>query len=130
MIDSQSRVHRLVFQGEDAEDALMHSSQWLVTHETLQPLDAESELADSGRTLASETARSKPRKVLVRGVFRAVDDPQVLSTPAFHSRLGEASFAAQNEAERFDHHAFATALGVLGPPVDALRFPLHRLSAQ
>ena len=41
------RINWLALQGQDAEDAFMHPAQRLLADETLQPLDPESEFAES-----------------------------------------------------------------------------------
>src|SRR4051812_43856664 len=45
-ITSQARVHRLAFEGQNAERTLVHTAQRFPAHETLEPLDAERKLTE------------------------------------------------------------------------------------
>src|SRR3984893_3869899 len=91
---SEARVHRLAFQGEDAEDALVDAAQRLAADEALQAFDAERELPQRQRALHAEAARAQPVEVRQHRVLRAVDDPQVLRPPALHGRLHQPVRAA------------------------------------
>jgi len=42
---SQARIYRFAFESQDAEDALVHASQWLQSDESLQRLHTERKLA-------------------------------------------------------------------------------------
>jgi hypothetical protein len=85
----------------------MHAPQRLLADESLQTLDAESELAQGQRALVTQTASPQTRKVLIGGVVRTIDNPQILASPAFHGGLGQTSTAAHDEIVRLDHHALA-----------------------
>src|SRR5206468_2294741 len=103
----QPRVHGLALQGKDAEDALMHPAQRLPADETLQALDAQGELPESEGPLVAQAPVAQPGDVLLRGVVRAVDDPQILPTSALHGGLGETPLAPEDEVDWLDHHTLA-----------------------
>jgi hypothetical protein len=58
---SQPRIYGLAFQGEDAEDALMHAPQRLPANETLQTFDPKGELSESERLWLSPRLRKRDR---------------------------------------------------------------------
>src|SRR6266404_10837 len=74
---SQPRVHRLAFQSEDAENALVHTAERLPAHESLQTFNAQSELAHGQRAFRAQPTAAKPREILVCRILGAVDDPQI-----------------------------------------------------
>src|SRR5262245_33486664 len=67
----QPRVHRLAFQREDAEDALVDAPEGFPADEALQGFDAEGELAQRERTLGAEAALAEAFQVLGGVVLRA-----------------------------------------------------------
>ena len=52
------------FEGEDAEDAFVDSVQWLASHETLEGLDAEAELAYGEAPLVPDRTLAQARQLL------------------------------------------------------------------
>ena len=68
-----------------------------------------------GRTrVGQESASPKPTrsqsfKVLRCRVLRSVDDSQILSAPAFHSRLDQPALVPGDELERLHDHSFTAA---------------------
>src|SRR3954470_4099828 len=86
---SEPRVHRLRFEGQYREHALMDSIQGLTTNEALERFDAQRELAGSERALAAQAARAQARELGWRVVLRAIDDPQVLAPADLDARLDE-----------------------------------------
>jgi hypothetical protein len=82
----------------------MDLAQRLLADESLQSLDAESEFAEGEGSLMAQTSNSQPSDVFVGCVIRAIDDPQILSAPALGGRLGKATFATEDEIERFHDH--------------------------
>jgi hypothetical protein len=119
---SETRIHRLALQGQDAEDALVDAAQGLAADEAFQPLDPEGEFPQGQRTLAGEAARAQALQVFRQSVFGPVDDPEVLLPPALEGRLGEAPAATGEEGEGLDHHPLAALGGQLLPPGDRLGF--------
>src|SRR5665213_541645 len=96
----QSRIDWLALQRQHAEHALMHPPERLAADETLQGLDTHCKLAQGQRPLGGEAAPSEAFQVFRRIVFRAVDDPQILGSPAFYGRLDQALLAANHEFHR------------------------------
>jgi hypothetical protein len=45
-MSSESGIHRLAFEGKDAEDALVNSPEGLFAYKTFKSLDSERELAE------------------------------------------------------------------------------------
>ncbi len=115
-LGSEAWVDGLALHREDAEHALVHSVERLVPNESLRRLDAESELTDRKRALASEAAGSQAIDLAGVGVLGAVDDAQVLAASAFDARLNEAFAPLGDEAHRLDDHALAAGRGQLLPP--------------
>ena len=52
----QARIDWLALQGQDAEDALMDSPQWFMTHKAFQAFDAQRELPQGERALTRQAA--------------------------------------------------------------------------
>src|SRR5947208_4731713 len=96
---SQTWVHRLALQGEDAEHALVDPAQRLPAGEPLQALDAEGELAQGEGALVAQAPVPKSGQVPVGGVVRAVDEPQVLPPPTLHSGLDQPTLTPEDEVE-------------------------------
>src|SRR5260370_40994476 len=119
-MSSETRIHRLAFEGKDAEDALVNSPEWLFAYETLEGLDAERELAERQGTLHRQPTRAEALQVLGKRVLGAVDDPQILGATALYRRLNDATPTTGNKIERFDNHPFATAASELFPPTNSL----------
>jgi hypothetical protein len=97
---SEARVDGLALHGQHAEHALVHPVERLVSHESLERLDAEPELADRERALAPEAAGAQPIDLAGVGVFEAADDAQVLAAAALDAGLDEALAPARDEAQR------------------------------
>src|SRR4051794_21670196 len=112
----QPRVHRLALQGQHPERALVHPAQRLPPHEALQPLDPQREFPQGQRALARDAALAETLQVLRQGVFRTVDDPQVLPPPALERRLDEPPPSLRQEIQGLDHHPLAAAAGEVLPP--------------
>src|SRR5262245_61734782 len=104
---SQPRIDRLALQREHGEAALMDAPQWLAAHEPLQRFHTERKLAQRQRPLGPQGARAQPVEVLRRRVFRAIDDPQILSTATFHGRLYQSTPPLRHEVEWLHHHPLA-----------------------
>jgi hypothetical protein len=64
IVHSQTWIYRLALQREHPEHALMHSSQWLLADESLQPLHSKRELPQCGRPLGREAARAQSLQIL------------------------------------------------------------------
>src|SRR6266849_5453646 len=88
----------------------------LMAHEALEGLNAERELAHSERSLQAEATRPEALEIFWKGVFRPINDPKVLPTPAFHRRLNDPFRGVGHKLERLDHHAFASPTRQLFPP--------------
>lgn len=110
------RAHRLALQGEDGERALVHPIQRLAPDEALDALHTECEFPKRKRALGPQTACPQADQVLLQLVVRAVDDAQVLSTPALYGRLDDALAAASDEVERLYDDALAARCREPLPP--------------
>ena len=84
----QSRIDRFAFQGQDAEDAFVDAAQGFVADEAVEGFEAERELAQCQRAFGAEAALAESLQVLGPGVFRAVDDAQVLAATDLDGWLG------------------------------------------
>src|ERR671919_3097599 len=84
---SQTRVDGLTLEGQNAEDAFVDAVERLISHQTLQGLHAERELAGSQRAFASYVPIPQPRQVLGSRVLRPVDDAKVLGPSHLDPRL-------------------------------------------
>src|ERR1700683_4077027 len=71
---SQTRIHRFAFQGQDAEDTLVHAPERLAPHKAFEGFYSEGELADREGSLAAEGALPKARQMLRASVFKTVDN--------------------------------------------------------
>src|SRR5580693_9597483 len=100
---SKPRVHGFALKREHTEDALMDAPQRLTANETLQPFDAERELAQGQRSFPSQSPRPKTDEVRLGRVIRAVDDPQVFAPPAFDGGLRHTSATAMDKRQWLDH---------------------------
>ena len=87
----EPRVDWLALKSKDTEYAFVHAVKRLMRDEALEGLNAEAELAEGKRALVTETARPQPGQVSLSGVLRAVDDAQILASPAFDARRLSAS---------------------------------------
>jgi hypothetical protein len=63
------------------------------------------------------SAFPQPRQMFRSGVFRPVDDPQILPPPALNGGLHPAPSPSCDIGQGLDDHAFAAALGKLQPPL-------------
>src|SRR5690348_17923777 len=106
---SQSRVHRLRFQGKHGEDGLMYTPERLAAHEALQRLDAQGELTDGEAALGVQPTLAQAIQIRRLGVVGAVDDAQVLAAAALDGGLDEAALAAHDELQWLDDHALTAA---------------------
>ena len=88
----------------------MDPPERLPADEALQALDAQGELPEGQGPLVPQAPAPQPGNVLLGGVVRAVDDPQVLSAPALHGGLGKAPPPPQDEVELADMLRSASAL--------------------
>src|ERR1035437_9153214 len=116
----QPRVARLALKGENRKGALVDATQRLVADESLQTFDPQGELASSEAALAGEVSRAQALEVLGQGVFRAVDDPQILGAAALDGGLdGPAGLSTRREVEGLDDHALSPTPGQFEPPGNA-----------
>jgi hypothetical protein len=61
----------------------MHPPERFPSHKAFQGLDPQGELPQRQGPLDAEMTRPQALQLLRSGIFRAVDDPQVLAPPAF-----------------------------------------------
>jgi len=106
----QARIDRFALKSEHAKNALMDPAKRLASNEALKPFDSQREFPPSQRPLGGYAAGAETFQIAGGGVFRPVDDTQVLATAAFHRWLGEAATALGNEIKRLYDHTLATAL--------------------
>ena len=75
----------------------------ILAHESFKGFDAEGEFAERQRSFCGEAARTKAFQVFCRRVFRAVDDPQIFATAAFHGWLNQPPPILGYEIQPFHH---------------------------
>jgi len=80
-------IDRLAFQRQDSEYTLMDSTQRFPLDKSVKCFDTQRKFAQRQRPLRAETSGSEAFEMLLRGVFRSVDDAQVFSAPALNRRL-------------------------------------------
>ena len=107
----QAWVYGLAFEGQNAEDAFVDAVEGGAADEAFQRLDAEGELAQGERPLGGEVALAQPVQVFWRGVFGAVNEPEVLPAAALYAWLRNAAPTSCDEIQRLDDHALAAAPG-------------------
>ncbi len=112
----ETGVNGFALQGKDSKRALVDPVEWLMPHEALEGLDAESELTHRERSLQSEATCSKALQIVWKGVFGPINDSKVLPAPALHCGLDDPLRGVCDKLERLDHYAFASATGQLFPP--------------
>jgi hypothetical protein len=117
-VSLQSWIDWFALQCKDAEHALVDSATGFSSGEPFERLDAQGELAQRERAFGVQPAGAEPSEVLVRRVFRAVDDAQVLAATAFDGGLDETALAANDEFLRLYDHAFSASSGEFLPPTD------------
>jgi hypothetical protein len=83
----QARIDWLALKCENTEHALVHTSERLPLHKSLETLDPQGELAQRQRALSRKPALSQPFEVLGQGVLRSIDDPEVLAPAALYRWL-------------------------------------------
>ena len=105
----------------------MDSAQRLALYEPLQGFDAERELSESERTLGAQASRPQPFKVMRRGIFRSIDDSQILLAATFHSRLNQSALVLGDKLERLDDHSFAAGTGQILLPLNGGRHLVRHL---
>ena len=74
---SQAWIHRLTFEGHNAENTFVYASEWLAPNKTFEGVDAAHQLTDRERSRSANRARPQPRPMLRACVFRTAD-PQTL----------------------------------------------------
>src|SRR5271155_616172 len=115
-VPSKPRVHRLTFQGKDAEHALVHAVERFARYKPLERLDAERELALGERSLEPKAPRAQPRQMPFSCVLRPVDDAQVLSTAALDAWLDQTLWTMVDYLLRLHNHPLAAGRSELLPP--------------
>src|SRR6185369_674056 len=78
LLRSQPGIDGFAFQGKHAKDAFMNSAQRLPLHKSLEAFNSESKLPQRQRALSRQPSRSQSLEVVRGGVFRPINDPQVL----------------------------------------------------
>ncbi len=117
---SQPRIHRLRFQSQHSEGAFVHPVQRIAGDEAFHAFDSHSKFSEGETTFPLQTAGAEEFQVAREGVLGAVDNAQVLASPAFNGGLKDAAlFASGDELARLDDHTFSFSLGFLEPPIDA-----------
>src|SRR5262249_22214791 len=97
VLDLQPRINGLALEREHAEHAFVDPPERFALNESLQSLDSERKLAKRKRPLAGQPPLAKASQVLRQRVLRAIDDPEVLASTAFHGGLEQASRTACHE---------------------------------
>ena len=64
-------------------------------------------------------------QIFGRGVFRAVNDPQVFAASALHGWLDDPALSLGDEVRWFYNHPLAAATGEFAPPLDRFGFALR-----
>src|SRR5947208_17193938 len=98
----------------------MNAAQWLASYEPFQRFDTQRKLASRQRALPRKAARTQSWQLIVGRVFRAIDDPQVLTPTTLDRRLQQPLRTSRDEVERLDYHALPALPGQLLPPVRSL----------
>lgn len=83
----EPRIDGLAFERQHSKDALVHSSERFPLDKPLQRFYAQSKFSQCQGSFRAETSGAKSFEMLRCGVFRAVDDPQILPTTGLHRRL-------------------------------------------
>src|SRR5688572_5816518 len=98
----------------------MDFAEGFAADEAFHPFDSEREFAKRKPSLGADRALPEPGEMLRRVVLRAVNDPQIFPSAAFHRWLDEAAGGAVYPLQRFDNHPFAAGSGQAFPPTNGV----------
>src|SRR5215467_6733027 len=71
----------------------------------------------------TKRSRAQALKIGRERIFGAVNNPKIFASANFYPRLHDATPALFDELEQLDDHAFAAAVGLLGPPCNCGLLP-------
>lgn len=86
-MESQPRVDRLTFKGQDRMNAFMHAAQGFLGDKPVQPFHAEGEFAQRQSPFSRQPTVAQPFKVLFSRIIRAVNNAKIFTPPHLKSRL-------------------------------------------
>ena len=96
----ESRVHRLAFECEHPEDALMSEAKRLLAYKPIERFDPQGKLPTCKRALRTNRTGTEPLQIRWYQILGSVDDPQVLRSSALDRRLGDAAPSLRNKIQR------------------------------
>jgi len=95
---SEAGIDGLGFEGEDAEDAFVDTTQRFVADETLQGFNAESKFSLGKGALASKAPGAQTVQMLRKGVLWAVNDAEIFTASALYAGLHKSAPAFFDKA--------------------------------
>lgn len=112
----KSGIDRLAFQSQDAKDALMDAAERFAANEPFEGFDSQAKLPQGQRSFGRESALTSSDQIVVVGVIRPLEDPEIFSAAALDGRLHQSLFPARDELKLLEHHPFAAGFRELSLP--------------